>query len=125
MNRLRVWGPAAAWAVLLFALSARSSIPGPVFPYGDKLGHFALYGVLGALLGFGWLRSPKAISHGVLLIIGALYGLSDEWHQMYVPGRMPDVADWIADVAGLLSGYAWVVTRSGRTEDAIEQERSA
>ena len=89
------------------------------------MGHFALYAVLGALLGVGWLRSPKAISHGLLLIIGALYGMSDEWHQMYVPGRMPDVADWIADVAGLLSGYAWVVTRRGRTEDAIEQERSA
>ena len=81
--------------------------------------------MFGALLGFGWSRSPKAISHGLLLAIGVLYGLSDEWHQMYVPGRMPDVADWIADVVGLVSGYAWVVARPGRTDDAIEQERPA
>ena len=125
MNRLRAWGPALAWAALLFALSARPDIPGPGFPYGDKLGHFVLYGVWGSLLGFGWSRSPRGVSHALLLTIGALYGVSDEWHQMYVPGRMPDVADWIADVAGLLTGYAWVVTRWGRTEAAIEREGPA
>ena len=42
------------------------------------------------------------------LIFSSLYGLSDEWHQYYVPGRMSDVADWVADTLGavlLLSGY--------------------
>jgi len=32
--------------------------------------------------------------------IAAVYGLLDEYHQSFVPGREPSVADWIADVAG-------------------------
>ena len=38
---------------------------------------------------------PRPVAHAVLLVLGALYGITDEWHQMYVPGRMPDVADWL------------------------------
>lgn len=51
----------------------------------------------------------ESIPHWVLLLVGALYGLSDEWHQMYVPGRFADLGDWIADLAGLALGYAVAV----------------
>jgi len=30
----------------------------------------------------------------------SLYGLSDEWHQSYVPGRQSDAMDWLADSIG-------------------------
>jgi len=49
-----------------------------------------------------------------LLIAGALYGITDEWHQMYVPGRTPDLADWIADVVGVLLGYGVTLNRVER-----------
>ena len=110
-NRFRVWGPAAGWAAFLFFLSALPDVPGPRgIPFGDKVGHFALYGVLGLLLAWGRSRWPRPIAHVVLIAVGALYGVTDEWHQMYVPGRMPDVADWLADVAGLVTGYAAATT---------------
>tara|TARA_B100000405_G_scaffold61020_1_gene41588 strand:+ start:172 stop:306 length:135 start_codon:yes stop_codon:yes gene_type:complete len=29
---------------------------------------------------------------------------------MHVPGRTPEIADWVADIAGLLIGY-WMTLR--------------
>ena len=34
--------------------------------------------------------------------IASLYGISDEFHQSFVPGRTPDVVDWLADTSGAL-----------------------
>jgi VanZ family protein len=124
-NRLRAWGPAIAWAVILFVLSAQPDLPGPRrIPFGDKLGHLLLYAVFGLLLAFGRARAPKAVPHVLLLMAGALYGLSDEWHQTFVPGRVPDLADWGADVLGLLTGYALGVARWRRT-DANDDSRGS
>lgn len=124
-NRWTIWGPAAAWAAVLFFLSAIPDIPGVVTwpPHADKVAHLGLYGVLGAALGFGWARSPRPVRHLLLLGIGALYGVTDEIHQVYVPGRTPDVADWAADVVGVLVGYGVVVAllgRRGRADDEKE-----
>lgn len=110
-NRFRAWGPAAVWAVLLFVLSALPRLPAPsAIAFGDKLGHFALYGVFGVMLAWGRARAPGPIAHVVVLAIGALYGITDEWHQLYVPGRTPDAADWLADVLGLVTGYVAATT---------------
>ena len=122
-DRLRVWGPAVGWAALLFVLSAVPDLGGlRGLPHGDKFGHAALYAVLGAALGYGWSRSPRYLSHLLLIGLGALYGMTDEWHQMYVPGRVPDVADWIADVVGLVIGYGTTVTLLGRKNDEEIEE---
>ncbi len=110
-NRLRAWGPAAAWAGLLFTLSALPELPSAgSIPYGDKLAHLLAYAVFGALLAFGRRRAERPVAHLLLLAIGALYAVSDEWHQSYVPGRVPDVADWLADLVGLIAGYTLAVT---------------
>lgn len=37
------------------------------------------------------------------MLIGAIYGLSDEWHQSFVPGRDCSVYDVAADALGVLS----------------------
>jgi VanZ family protein len=83
----------------------------------DKLAHVGLYAILGVALGYGWSRSPRLVAHAVLITIGALYGVTDEWHQVYVAGRAPDVADWFADVVGLFLGYGAVVTIIGRMKN--------
>jgi VanZ family protein len=40
--------------------------------------------------------------------IAVLYGLSDEWHQSFVPGRDANVADLGFDAAGAFAGAALV-----------------
>ena len=74
-------------------------------PHSDKALHLGVYALLGYLLARG------LTSFGWAWGIAALYGISDELHQSYVPGREADVFDWMADAVGSWLG-ALVATRS-------------
>jgi VanZ family protein len=122
-NRLLVWGPAAFWAAVLFLLSSLPDVPGASWlPFGDKVGHLSLYAVLGVALAWGRGRSRRAVPHLLLLALGALYGVTDEVHQGYVPGRMPDPWDWVADVTGLVIGYGIAVRMLARAHTSDDGE---
>jgi len=66
--------------------------------------HLVVYGILGALLARG-RRLQWDIPHPVLIMAGALYAASDEWHQSFVPGRQVSALDWVADLCGVAAGY--------------------
>ena len=89
------WAAALAWMGLIFFLSAQPDLPRPESDWLDLLisggAHFGLYGVLALLLcwSLGGGRRSMALAFGVAL----LYGISDELHQAFVPGRVPDVLD--------------------------------
>ncbi len=106
-DRLRAWGPAAAWAGVLFFLSAipGKHVPSLSLPGEDKFAHLALYAIFGAALAWGWVRSARERSALPILALGVLYAVSDEWHQTFVPGRDPSLADLLTDTAGVLLGY--------------------
>lgn len=103
--------PPGLWAVLVLALD---SIPGrnlPAVTGMDKLAHLALYGVLGALSTHAMMRTPRwpGARALVTVICGvALFGAVDELHQAFIPGRTPELRDWLADTAG--AAAASVVT---------------
>ena len=114
IRALTSWGPAALWAAALFVLSSRPSIPGPSFPYADKVGHLGLYGILGGLLAWGVLRSGAA-GRWRWVVLGAFYGVTDEWHQSFVPGRTAAVDDLVADAVGVTLGFfigTWILERA-------------
>lgn len=99
--RVSLWAPVALWAALIFGLS---SIPHLGTDLGTwdlvlrKLGHFAEFGVLGALL-------LRAIAHGpVAVALGSLYAATDEIHQSFVTGRVGSPLDWAIDTAGVVAG---------------------
>ncbi len=76
-----------------------------------KLAHFCIYTILGILL-MGLLKTCKMkdLTRGVItFLIGALYATSDEIHQMFSPGRGPQVSDVILDSAGVLLGILIVM----------------
>ncbi len=50
--------------------------------------------MLGALL---YLATGRAY---LAVLLASLYGVSDEVHQAYVPGRSADLFDWVADTVG-------------------------
>jgi VanZ family protein len=106
------------WAAVLFLLSSAPDLPGPSWvPYGDKVGHLGLYGLLGGTLAWGRENSGHRVPHALLVLLGVLYGVSDEWHQSFVPGRTPSGGDLAMDGVGLLVGYASglsLLTRRGR-----------
>lgn len=104
---LTSWGPAGAWIFFIFVLSAQSDLPGAgILPFADKVGHSLLFGVLGAALAYsGRLASGKHVHVG-LVLKGWLFAVSDEGHQAHVPGRDPSWGDVLADVVGILAGFA-------------------
>ncbi|MEO5960176.1 MAG: VanZ family protein [Opitutaceae bacterium] len=91
------WVWPATVAGLIVVASSRSIVASPDVDNIDKVTHFAVFGLIGTLvgrLGRGW----KAAVWSWLAV--AAFGALDEWHQSYVPGRSPEFADWIADAAG-------------------------
>ena len=106
---LRRWGPVILWAAIILV---STSIPGPALPAGptgsDKAGHFVMYAVLGALAIRAGLAEGRRPTPTLALTLAAiaLFAAVDEWHQGFVPDRMPEVADWVADVAGATVGAA-------------------
>ena len=98
------WVPAAAWAAVLFLVSSRQTLGVDLDGGLDKLAHFGAYLVLGALLAFGANR--QGIRPLAAVGLGMLYGVLDELHQSLVPGRSPELGDWLADALGTLAGVA-------------------
>lgn len=97
------WVMTGLWAALIFALS---SVRDPQIPSGAATpGHAALYFVLGALL-FEALREGRLPLRAVAMAVlfASAYGVSDEVHQAFVPGRMPDILDWATDTVGAAAG---------------------
>jgi VanZ family protein len=97
--RALAWLPALAWAAVIFYLSHQPTLPAPELPNVDKVAHFGAYAVLGVCLAYAVHASslPPMLS----FVLGAAYGASDEFHQMFVPGRSPELLDWVADAAGV------------------------
>ncbi len=96
-----------AWAGFIFWLSSSSDGQGgfwiiEVLPYGDKLAHAFAFGLLAMLL-FMAMGKPW-----VAIIVTSFYGLSDEVHQYFVPGRSVDITDWIADTLGAIVAVSLV-----------------
>jgi len=84
-----------------------SNPPGiPLVNHFDKLVHFMEYGMLGFLLGRAMgltkLRKRYWAVFVASLVIGACVGVVDETYQGTVQGREKSLADFLADVFGLL-----------------------
>jgi VanZ family protein len=121
-HRFIDWLPSLVWMGVIFWLSSLSSTGLPSGWSGP--GHFTVYAVLGVLVFralTGELGPAKAIVCAVL--ISSAYGITDEFHQAFVPGRMPDVVDWGLDTLGALAGalVAAGVLRISGHPDTVER----
>lgn len=103
------WRAATAlWCCLIFFLSSQSNPPVPGFfdkiPFADKLAHAALYGALAAFAHLSMRdnseSSPRLRTLLIAVAFAAFYGVTDEFHQRFIPGRTPDILDWFADISG-------------------------
>ena len=121
--------PALLWAAIIFGLS---SIPGPNLPKlaiigNDKLAHITVFFVLGVLIFRAFHRKEelevfrwKRVFLAVAIVM--MYGISDELHQGFVPGRTLDVFDMLADViGGLLAAGVLFAHDARRRRSAMSQ----
>ncbi len=107
--------PLLLYCLLIFCLSAQSD-PGRLspFPVPDKIAHLLEYTGFGFLLMrmLVYLKPERdVVQHLIWVLSGALlYGLSDEIHQYFVPGREFSWMDLLADGAGGYFGARlWMV----------------
>lgn len=78
--------------------------------------HFSVYGLLATLTLRALLAEKGKLARQAVwlsIVLVSAYGVSDEWHQSFTPGRSVEVADWVADTSGgalavlLYRHWAW------------------
>jgi Predicted integral membrane protein len=110
-NRLLRFAPAAIWMGVIFYLSSRTGDEiGAVLPLFQKVfpamsdfnwGHFVAYFILAGTLDYGFgPRSERIGMKLAIIVLCGLYGVTDEYHQSFVGGRMMDAADVRNDIIG-------------------------
>src|SRR5687767_2501990 len=98
--------PALTWMAIIFVLSSRPTTPDARVLGKEPaaiLGHLFMYSVLASLLLFALARGRQPISNGLYVLSVALavgYGVSDEIHQSFVPGRESSLFDVGIDAIG-------------------------
>ena len=97
------WLPVVLWMLVVFSFSSLSRL-GPLGLVPDWISHPLEYG-LGAVLVCRALAGDLARPLPLRLAVAATmlvtaYGVSDEYHQSFVPGRDADPLDVVKDFAG-------------------------
>jgi VanZ family protein len=101
--------PAPFIAACIWFLSSQPVLPRIKGIFGfDKFQHLLAYAVLAVAVGLWaspafWKRRPFAILLFTALV-SSVYGVIDEVHQYFVPGRNCNIWDWIADTLGAFFG---------------------
>lgn len=107
--------PFLAWCVFIYTVSTipQTRIPNLV-NYSDKIVHFGVFCTLCWLAHIAFyfqsIRLVKEYSLFLAFCFVVLFGFSDEYHQMFTPGRSSEVWDLLADTAGALF-YCILYTR--------------
>lgn len=137
MTRNLVTGGALGWAVLIFLLSSQpgSSLEEAenffdFLPAADFIAHVFLYFVLAALVHASlrtYLPKRKDLLAVDTVVFCLLYGVSDEFHQAFVPGRTASALDLLGDVLGAtLAVTLWLafnrIRRNRRGQDTDAEE---
>ncbi len=103
---VNLWLPVVLYMAGIFALSSVSSPPELVEGV-DKPVHLFLYSglavVLVRALSDRWRRVTLRVALAAIAV-ATLYGVSDEWHQGFVPPRQVEVLDLVADGVGAALG---------------------
>lgn len=107
--------PAILYCLLIFLISSLSDPPAPDFKleWGDKINHAGAFGLMMLLVfrAVRWMfygRSMR-VQLWIALLYCALYGITDELHQMYVPNRHGDPFDLLADIVGASLGVLFIM----------------
>jgi VanZ family protein len=100
--------PAIILASVIFIISEQHHInlPNLGFEFQDKFFHGIAYFFFGITIVLAVnkniVKSSLLKQIALVLLIGLIYGASDEFHQSYVQGRTADFGDWIADAIGII-----------------------
>lgn len=94
-------------AIVIFYLSSQSfekGAPGPAFPWKAFLYHLLAFFFFAFFLTISMTKGNYKYKHLILIavVIGMLYGISDELHQAFVPNRACTFQDFMTDSVGVM-----------------------
>ena len=96
---------------------ARLGLPG----LPSDVGHTLLFAGLSAITLWS-LVGPRPRCALIAVLVCLVFAASDEWHQHFVPGRVPSLEDVLADGIGIVLGVAFALALPllwrGQTERA-------
>lgn len=106
--------PLIIYWMILFILTSLPSSSAITMGISDKLQHFGAYGLLSGILYLNLFfqkrfKVLKKYPATFTIIIASFYGMLDELHQLFVPGRSAELLDWLADFSGAVT--AVLITR--------------
>ncbi len=109
IQRLIALGLLVLMLVALFFGGAQPQAVNLVPAPWDKLAHIAFFFMLTVLL----IRYLSlSVVFGICLVL--VVGVADEVHQTFLPGRMADWDDWLADLVGTALGWSISVSKRER-----------
>jgi len=137
------WLPVILYGCIIFYLSSISTLSvlpgikegtdtfadlGMVSEFWPRLSHFIEYAGFSLLIFRAaynskkeWLRQNPFLW---ALVFASIFGMSDEFHQLFVPSRSCNIGDWLADTFGALTAqislYKIMQGRGGK-DAACEQ----
>jgi VanZ family protein len=107
-NFVRYQLPLILFAGLIFYGSSIPKLPSLEFgfDYIDKLAHLIEFFIFTLLAIRAIVHFPVELrglsTYSYAIIVSMMYAFSDEFHQIYVPGRHADLLDIAADSTGIL-----------------------
>jgi VanZ family protein len=103
-----VWMGLLFWASTLSGAGGGLSIP-------DWVTHGTAYLVLAVLLARALAGAPRALTPSLAVaavLLSTAYGVTDEYHQSFTPGRDPSLGDVAKDFGGATLGVLLMYLRS-------------
>ncbi len=83
----------------------------------DFLYHLAVYFILATSICFA-IKARLVGTNLIVILVAFTYGISDELHQIYVPGRSPAITDVMLDLSGIILGVsAWNICNRRRLDN--------
>lgn len=116
-NIIKYGLPVCIYALFIFILSSMSYPPSPSrisnILFLEKLEHLFLYFGFGLILYIAINNSNnlffQKFSAQISILIGTVYGITDEIHQFFVPCRDASVLDVIVDGCGVALAQALII----------------
>lgn len=122
LKKILAWLPAIAFMIIIFSFSAQyadesAQLSGGLLEWLEKVLHISIshgplrkiahgfeFCALGACVSFGFFVSLKRTAPVATLVFSLLYALTDEIHQIFVPGRACMAKDVFIDLCGAAAG---------------------
>lgn len=91
-------------AIFIFYISSltfEAGVPGPEFRFKPIVYHFLIFLLFSYFLLITLTKREKISLFFLAIMLSIIYAISDEFHQLFVPGRNFAISDILTDSAGV------------------------